>query len=209
MKGLYLVTGRSDGAYSSYRRLIKKVKEAVDAGVDIVQYREKNTERRMDAWETLQEIRKITDDANIPLIVNDCIACAQYVGAEGVHLGQNDAHMGIARDMLGKDAIIGKTVHSAGQAIQAEAQGADYVGLGPIYPSKSKSYDFEALGLDMIKEVKGSVSIPVVAIGGIEYETIDEVLEAGADSIAMISAILESDDVFNTVKKFKKKFSKD
>ncbi|MDP6459502.1 MAG: thiamine phosphate synthase, partial [Candidatus Hydrothermarchaeota archaeon] len=125
------------------------------------------------------------------------------IDADGVHLGQEDMSVREAMRLLGSDKLIGISTHNVNQALNAEIMGADYVGIGPIYATKTK--DYGPIGPKVIEELRGKLSIPFVAIGGINENNIDEVLEAGTRNIAMISALTEAEDLKEKVKFFIKK----
>lgn len=158
------------------------------AGIKWIQYREKNKPRR-DIYNEAALLRKLTAEFKASFIVNDHADIALAVNAEGVHLGQEDLPLKEARKILGKTKIIGISTHSIEQAIEAEAGGADYVGFGPIFHTKTKDAG-KPKGIQMLKEVKSHVKIPVIAIGGITSENLQSVLDSGADAVAVASAIL-------------------
>ena len=195
----YLVT---DSRLSKNGILID-VEMAVEAGCKIVQYREKNKETKYMVEEAI-EIRVLCGNSAI-FLVNDRIDVALAVDADGVHIGQEDMPLEIARELLGRDKIIGLTVHNIEEAIDAEKRGADYVGLSPIFVTSTKKDAGKACGTSMITEVKKNVSIPVVAIGGITEENIEQVMKAGADSAVAISDVVTSDDVFSKVTEIRRK----
>jgi thiamine-phosphate pyrophosphorylase len=147
------------------------------------------------------EIKRICRN-NAKFLVNDRIDIALAVDAEGVHLGQNDMPIEIARKLLGEDKIIGLTAHNVDEAIEAENKGADYVGLGPIFDTTTKKDAGEGIGPDKIREVKNSIRIPVVAIGGINMDNCESVVQNGADCLVAIYAVLGSDDVKSETKNF-------
>ncbi|KAF0145859.1 MAG: thiamine-phosphate pyrophosphorylase [Nitrospirae bacterium] len=158
------------------------------AGIKWIQYREKNKPRR-DIYNEAALLRKLTAEFKASFIVNDHADIALAVNAEGVHLGQEDLPLKEARKILGKTKIIGISTHSIEQAIEAEAGGADYVGFGPVFHTKTKDAG-KPEGIQMLKEVKKHVKIPVIAIGGITSENLQSVLDSGADAVAVASAIL-------------------
>ncbi|MBI5204653.1 MAG: thiamine phosphate synthase [Nitrospirae bacterium] len=158
------------------------------AGIKWIQYREKNKPRR-DIYNEAALLRKLTAEFKASFIVNDHADIALAVNAEGVHLGQEDLPLKEARKILGKTKIIGISTHSIEQAIEAEAGGADYVGFGPVFHTKTKDAG-KPKGIQMLKEVKRHVNIPVIAIGGITSENLQSVLDSGADAVAVASAIL-------------------
>ena len=182
--------------------ILHDVEMAVEAGCKIVQYREKNKETKPMVEEAI-EIKILCDD-NALLLINDRIDVALAVDADGVHIGQDDMPIEIARELLGKDKIIGLTVHNVEEAVDAEKKGADYVGLSPIFVTSTKKDAGEACGVPMITEVKKHISIPVVVIGGITGENIEEVMKAGADSAVAISDVITVDDVFAKITELRK-----
>jgi len=185
----YLVT---DSGLSK-KGTLSDVQEAVAAGCRIVQYREKNKSTKEMVAEASQ-IKSICG-ADAIFLVNDRIDVALAVDADGVHIGQEDMPIDIARAILGADKIIGLTVHNISEAIEAERSGADYVGLSPIFDTATKSDAGTGIGTERIKDVKNAINIPVVAIGGINKQNCRSVIENGADSLVAISAVVCSDDV--------------
>ena len=167
--------------------------QALEAGVRFFQYRSKNGTRRQ-VYDAAARLVKIAHRSGALFLVNDHADIAAAVDADGVHLGQEDLPLGAARRVLGKDRLIGISTHSQEQAVQAEAGGADYIGFGPMFSTRTK--DAGAVqGLERLALIKQTVRVPVVAIGGINQDTMHEVLQAGADGIAVISAILTAQDV--------------
>lgn len=171
------------------------------AGIKWIQYREKNKPRR-DIYNEAALLRKLTAEFKASFIVNDHADIALAVNAEGVHLGQEDLPLKEARKILGKTKIIGISTHSIEQAIEAEAGGADYVGFGPVFHTKTKDAG-KPKGIQMLKEVKRHVNIPVIAIGGITSENLQSVLDSGADAVAVASAILRG-NIFDNISGFLK-----
>lgn len=192
----YLVTYSS----ISKRDNISDVKNAVNAGCKIVQYREKNKNTR-EMINEAKNLKKICENKAI-FLINDRVDVALAVDSDGVHLGQNDIPIETARKLLGKNKIIGLTVHSLDEAINAEKSGADYIGLAPIFKTDTKEDSGIPCGSDMIFKVKKKVRIPIVAVGGINKNNVKEVIFKGADSVVAVSAILDSKDVFNEVSGF-------
>jgi thiamine-phosphate pyrophosphorylase len=141
-----------------------------------------------------ERIKKITQKKNIPLIINDRVDIAKSIDADGVHLGQDDMPLKEAREILGDEKIIGISTHSFEEALQAEKQGADYIGLGSIFQTSSKQIK-DAIGTEIIKEVLYLVKIPVFPIGGINLGNLDQVIKAGSKRIAVISAVIAQKDV--------------
>jgi len=186
---LYLVT---DSGLSK-KGTLSDVRNAVEAGCRIVQYREKSRSTKQ-MVEEASLIKEICRDKAI-FLVNDRIDVAMAVDADGVHIGQDDMPIAIARQLLGNEKIIGLTVHDLREALEAEREGADYAGLSPIFGTSTKKDAGEGIGPERIREVKEALSIPIVTIGGINKENCVSVVRGGADSLVAISAIVCSDDV--------------
>ncbi|AKB81115.1 Thiamin-phosphate pyrophosphorylase [Methanosarcina barkeri 3] len=184
----YLVT---DSGLSK-KGTLSDVREAVESGCRIVQYREKDKSTK-EMVEEASEIKRICSTRAI-LLVNDRIDVALAVDADGVHIGQDDMPVEIARKLLG-DKIIGLSVNDREEAVLAEKLGADYIGLGPIFDTATKKDAGDGIGPLKIREVKDAVKIPVVAIGGINKENCESIIQNGADSLVAISAVVCSDDV--------------
>jgi len=185
------------------KTVLEDVKAAIKAGVKIIQYREKEKTTR-EMLEEAKKIGKLCKENNILFIINDRVDIALAVNADGIHLGNEDMPYSIARKLLGREKIIGLTVHNIHEAIEAEKIGADYVGVSPIFETKTKVDAGKPAGIELIKEVKEKLKIPFVAIGGINEKNIKSVLEAGAKSVAIISAITTKDNVEKECKKFRK-----
>jgi thiamine-phosphate pyrophosphorylase len=194
--GLYFITDRK----LSKKTDIDDVKAAIKVGVKIIQYREKEFPTKA-IYSTAKELREITKKNNVLLIINDRVDIALAVDADGIHLGLDDMPYDIARKLLG-NKIIGLTVHNVEEAIEAENLGADYVGISPIFATTTKLDAGKPAGLEMVKKVKEKINIPFVAIGGINFENLDDVLKAGAKSVAAISAIVTKDNVEEESRKF-------
>jgi thiamine-phosphate pyrophosphorylase len=173
---------------------------ALKAGAGWIQYREKEKSRREIYHEALR-LRGLTQGAGAMFVVNDHADIALAVDADGVHLGQDDLPLSEARKMLGK-RIIGISTHSLPEAMQAAWGGADYIGFGPVFHTSTKEAG-EPKGVEMLREIKRHVKIPVVAIGGISPENLSEVLDAGADGVAVASAIFRG-DIYENVRSFMK-----
>lgn len=166
------------------------VMAALDAGIRWIQYREKNETRRVIYKEALR-LRQLTGEFGASLIVNDYADIAAAVEADGVHLGQDDLPLKEARKIMG-ERIIGISTHSLSEAMKAERDGADYIGFGPIFQTSTKDAG-EPKGVNALEEIKRNVSVPVVAIGGVSLENLGSVLDAGADAVAVASAILRGE----------------
>jgi thiamine-phosphate pyrophosphorylase len=193
--GLCFITDRK-ACKLSYEEMTLKV---LKAGVKWVQYRDKRRSRRKIYEESIR-LRKITKEFNAVFIVNDHADISLAVNADGVHLGQDDLPIGEARKIIGKDKIIGISTHNLEQAIEAEKEGADYIGFGPVFHTVTKDAGIPK-GTETLQKIKSQVQIPVVAIGGINLKNCRSVLDTGVDAIAVASAIL-SGDIKNNVKIF-------
>ena len=183
---LYLVTDRRT---FNKNPLIEVVKQALDGGVTIVQLREKHVPIK-EVIRFGRELHKLTRRYRVPLIINDNIIAALAIDAEGVHVGQNDQIAFSAREMIGPDKILGVSAGTVSEAIRAQQDGADYLGVGPIFPTKTKEDARNPIGIATLEQICAAVTIPVVAIGGITQETTQSIIHAGAYGIAVVSAIV-------------------
>ncbi|MBN1445235.1 MAG: thiamine phosphate synthase [Candidatus Omnitrophica bacterium] len=182
------------------RTVAEDVESALSAGVKIIQYREKNKSAR-EMVEEASLIKKMCNGKSI-FLINDRVDIALAVGAGGVHLGQDDMPYHTARLLLGEDKIIGLTAHSAEEAVLAEKDGADYIGASPVFDTETKPDAGKGGGLELIRDIRKNVKIPVVAIGGINLNNVASVISAGADSAAAISAVVASDNVEEECRRF-------
>jgi len=169
------------------------LRELLAAGVAILQLRVK-TMAPSEFLELAQRARAETRSRGCKLIVNDRIDIALACDADGVHLGQDDLPLAVGRKLMG-DKIIGISTHAIDQAKEAEQNGADYIGFGPMFGTTTKTTGYTARGVEMLQQIRAAVKIPVVAIGGINEQNVRQVWQAGADSAAIISDILGADDV--------------
>ena len=176
------------------RTHVDVARESILGGATMVQFRDKNAGTR-EILDAAFEIRDLAKRAGIPFIVNDRIDIAMAVGSDGVHLGQEDMPIDVARRILGQSRIIGISATNLEEAIEAQRQGADYLGVGPIFATPSKEDAAEPMGPVGLAEIRKQVRIPIVAIGGITEENAGEVMAAGADGIAVISAIAGASDI--------------
>jgi thiamine-phosphate pyrophosphorylase len=176
------------------------VGEALAGGVTAIQYREKEKPAH-EMVKTARELRKLTSDHDALLIINDRIDVALAVGADGVHLGQEDMPYETTRKILGEKAVIGMTAHTVEEAVEAQRKGADYIGLSPIFPTSTKTDAGPAAGVALVKDASSMVHIPKIAIGGITEENMEQVFRAGADGVAMISGVVTSQDIEGTVRR--------
>ena len=190
--GVYLVT---QGSVSSGRSTRSVVEAALRGGVDVVQLREKDTSAR-ERYELGKRVREVTHEAGVPLIVNDRLDIARAIDADGIHVGDEDLPIEVAREQLGPDAIIGRSVSTPEAARAAVDAGADYLGVGAVYATGSKTVDPDEaeIGLERIREIRDAVDVPFVGIGGITPENAADVVRAGADGVAVISAITAAEN---------------
>ncbi len=179
---LYLLTPGPEG-----------VREAIAGGVDMVQLRDKASPDPV-LLEKVKVMMGITSGLGVPLIVNDRPDLCVLGGASGVHLGQEDMPAAIARRIVGPGRVIGVSTHSLEQAVRADEDGADYVAIGPVFPTESKGVPVEAIGLEVLEEVVANVRAPVFAIGGITRDNVDQVLDTGVGRVAVMGGILGGGD---------------
>ena len=187
---LYLVTDRS---LSRGRPTVEIVRAAVAGGVTCVQLREKNCGTR-EFLEEARAVRVATREWGVPLILNDRVDIAMAAGADGVHLGQQDMPISDARRLGPPSWIIGVSAESVEDAVRAEREGADYVGASPVFATPTKTDHAAPLGLDGLRLLRAAVKLPLVAIGGIHAGNARETVRAGADGLAVVSAIVAADD---------------
>jgi thiamine-phosphate pyrophosphorylase len=190
---VYLVTQAS---LSAGRTTDEIVADAIDGGVGVVQLREKDRTAR-ERYELGRELRELTREAGVTFVVNDRVDLAQALDADGVHLGDDDLPVSVARDLLGDDALIGRSVSTVADAREAAAAGADYLGVGAVFSTGSKDDiddDEFAVGTDRVAAIAAAVDVPFVGIGGITAENAAEVVRAGADGVAVITEITQADD---------------
>jgi len=202
MNGIYVVT---DGRLGAKRDHIAIAAAAVSGGAAFVQLRESNLPDK-NLLEIAQQIRNLTLGTNTLFIINNRLDIAIACDADGVHVGQSDIPAKTARTLLGPDKIIGVSTGSVEEALKAEADGADYVAIGPVFTTLTKLDAGSAVGLEAITQVKHAVKVPVVAIGGISAENIRLVAQAGADSAAVVSAVTGTVDMTEAVKVLLKEF---
>ena len=187
---LYAVTDRH---WLNGRTLYEVVKESLDGGVTFLQLREKTLDEAH-FLEEAKELQKLCKEYKVPFIINDNVDIAVAMNADGVHVGQSDMEAGDVRAKLGPDKIIGGSTQTVEQAILAEKHGADYLRVGPVFPTTSK-YDAAEVSYDTLKGICEAVSIPVVAIGGITQENVVKLTGSGIDGVAVISAIYAQKDI--------------
>lgn len=196
MKGIYLVT---DQKAAKGKPLEQVVSDAVKAGVSCVQLREKHTDTRL-FLERARQFLAILKPAGIPLIINDRVDIALAAGAHGVHIGQSDMPYEDARKLMGPDAIIGLSVETWEDVEQAEPLDVAYIGVSPVFSTPTKTDTKSPWGIDGLKKIKQYSSHPLVAIGGLDATNSEMVVDAGADSIAVVSAICSADNCYEAAR---------
>jgi thiamine-phosphate pyrophosphorylase len=180
---LYVITDPSAG-----KNLLAVVRSAIAGGANVVQLRDKKASRA-ELVAKAKELLKVTRELGVPLILNDDAQAAKEAGCDGVHLGQDDGPLTAAREILGENAIIGRSTHSPEQALAAEQEGFDYIGVGPIFGTPTKP-TYAPVGLDLVRFAATRIKIPFVAIGGIDVSNVSEVRAAGAQTVAVVRAIM-------------------
>ena len=199
---LYAITAEK---YSLGRSNSDVAREMLAGGVKILQYREKEKPWKEKYLECV-EIRKMTEKASAAFIVNDDVDIALAVNADGVHLGQNDMPIEAARKLVKEGMIIGLSTHSPKQAQDAILRGADYIAIGPIFPTQTKKDVCPAVGLEYLDYAVKNVAIPFVAIGGIKLHNMKEVIARGAFCVAMVTEIVSAPDISARVKEILSRF---
>lgn len=200
----YRLTLVTDRELMSTATLESAVEQAIAGGCTLVQLREKKAST-LEFYRTAVNIKKITDYFNIPLIINDRADITIAANAAGVHIGQDDLPAAVARRMLGKDKLLGVSVSTVEEALKAQRDGADYLGVGAIFPTGTKT-DAEIVTMDVLKEIVSLSRVPVVAIGGINPQTIPHFKNTGIDGIAVVSALIANQDIAGAAKELKKLF---
>ena len=187
---LYAITDKGNTDNETF---LTQIKEALEGKITMLQLREKNLSYNELVEEAVQ-IKEIAARYNVPFVINDNIYAAKEAGADGVHIGQDDASYIKAREVLGDGKIIGMTAHNLKEALAAQEAGADYIGTGAVFSTSTK-HDTIPLPLDRLREITDNIQIPVVAIGGINHKNILSLKGSGIDGAAVISAIFAQEDV--------------
>lgn len=197
---LYLVT---EEKLSAGRKTIDVVRDAIAGGVEVIQLRDKNL-TIIERYRLGKEIRKITLEYDVDFIVNDRIDLAMALDADGVHLGQEDLPLEVARKILGPEKIIGISASNVQEARLAERGGADYLGVGSIYVTESKKVeeDHRSIGAQGITVIKSECPLPIVAIGGLKRENCATIIKSGAVAIAVITALTQAPDIAEEAREF-------
>lgn len=198
--GVYGILGEK---FSLGRTNVEVAQLMVDAGVDILQYREKVKDKSFkDILEECYQIREITQKAGVPFIVNDHVAIALLVGADGIHQGQDDLPVKAVKK-LAPHMMIGCSTHSPQQARQAIEDGADYIGVGPVFTTRTKEDVCDAVGFDYLEHVANTHDVPFVAIGGIKRHNLKEVVLRGAKTVCLVTEIISAENIRQRIKEIK------
>ncbi|WP_315109233.1 thiamine phosphate synthase [Clostridium intestinale] len=198
---VYLVTDRD---VLKGRDLCEAIEASIKGGVTLVQLREKDISS-LDFYNLAVAVKKITDKHNVPLIINDRIDIALAVDAAGVHVGQSDIPTKVARKIIGEDKILGISAATLEEAKLAEAEGADYLGIGAVFPTDTKK-DARSVSIELLGEIKKSLTVPVVGIGGINENNAELLKESKIDGIAVVSAVLGKEDIEQAARNMLAKF---
>ena len=202
--GLWRLHVITDGKASRGRSHLQVAEAAILGGADVLQLRDKEASGGL-LYRVALQLRKLTRDAKVPFIVNDRLDIALAADADGVHVGQNDLPASVVRKIMGPGRILGVSVDTVEQAILAEKDGADYLGVGPVFEARGTKPDSgEPLGVDRIARIRRHSRLPIVAIGGIHAGNAGQVRKAGADAAAVISAIVAADDMAQATRRLKR-----
>ncbi len=200
---LYLCTDRSIMSDTSIEECVEK---SLKGGVSVVQIREKDCSGK-EFLQIAKSVKEITRRYDVPLIINDRVDVAIAVGADGVHVGQDDLPCAIVRSMVGEDMIIGVSASSLTEALKAQQDGADYIGVGAMFATDTKT-DAKVVTMEELDRIRREVSIPIVVIGGINKTTLPDFIGKGIDGIAVVSAIVSQNDVESAARELKSMFHK-
>lgn len=201
IRGLYLIV---DSEWTRGRSEIEVARSALEGGASVVQLRDKKRDKR-DMLMIARQVRELSSEFGVLFIMNDQLDIALASDADGLHLGQRDLPLDVARRLLPGDRLLGCSTATVNEALEAQAQGADYIAVGSIYSSPSKE-DTRPAGLETLRQVKAQVSLPIVAIGGINEHNVADVIAAGADAVAVIGAVAGADDVRDAARRIAAKF---
>jgi thiamine-phosphate pyrophosphorylase len=191
--GLYGITAEK---FSNGRTNIQVVEQMIKSGLKIIQYREKRPSKSYNTiLEECRQIRALTRAAGVSFIVNDYVDVAMLVDADGVHVGQDDLPVAEVKKLLGRDKIIGLSTHSPQQAKDAVRAGADYIGVGPIFATKTKDDVCDPVGFSYLDWVIENISLPFVAIGGIKLHNVNQIVQRGAETICLVTEIVGAPDI--------------
>ncbi len=201
MLGLYVILDRQ---FLAGRDELDVARQIIEGGAKVMQLRDKSQfcqDKKRKLLIIAQKLKELCSEAGVLFIINDYLDLAIAVGADGLHIGQEDLPLSIVRRELPIDKIVGCSVTTLSQATQAQNEGADYIAVGSIFPTTTKK-EATMVGVDIVRELKQMVSIPLVAIGGINQNNVSEVVAAGADAVAVISAVLSEKDIREAIQNF-------
>jgi len=190
ISGLYVVL---DSAALKGRNPVEVARQVIRGGAKTIQFRDKLSSKR-ELLPTARQLKELCAEHNVLFIVNEYLDLALAADADGLHLGQDDLPISVARKLLPIDKILGNSASAVEEAVAAESDGADYIAVSAIYPTSSKEGE-KVVGLDRLREIRKAVTLPLVAVGGITLDNAADVIAAGADSVAVISAVLETEDI--------------
>ncbi len=189
---LYVITDEQLGKGRSHYEIAKL---AIDGGADVIQLRDKTASGRK-MYDNALKLRKLTRETGVIFIVNDRVDIGMAVDADGVHVGQKDLPAAVTRKLIGADKILGVSAETVDESLQAKYDGADYVGVGPIFEARNTKPDTSApQGLQLLANVRNAVDLPIVAIGGLNLNNALETIRAGADCLSVISAVVSAADI--------------
>lgn len=200
--GLYYITDTT----LTRKNIFSDTEEALKAGVKVVQYRDKSCSS-LELFQRATRLKELCHSYNATFIINDRLDIAMAVKADGVHLGQDDLPLKEAQRITNGEMILGLSTHSPEQAMQAERDGADYIGFGPVFSTSTKIGAGDARGLNELQVVTSTVTIPVIAIGGVKSSNLPDVIQAGAKHAAVISEVVTADSVYEKVQSLTALFS--
>lgn len=200
---LYAVTDRS---WLKGESLVEQVEKAIKGGATFIQLREKHLEEGAFLKEA-EALKILCKQYKVPFVINDNVAIAKMVEADGVHVGQQDMEASNVRQLLGEDKIIGVSVQTVAQAILAEKMGADYLGVGAVFPTGSKE-DAKDVSYETLKAIGQAVRIPVIAIGGITKDNVNQLAHSGICGVAVISALFAQPNIESAARELKKEVEK-
>jgi thiamine-phosphate pyrophosphorylase len=202
LKGLYVILDESRASLHSLEEVLQK---CAGTEVTLVQYRNKTGSGR-EAYQHAVKLQKIAVECGVPFLINDRCDLALAVEADGVHLGQSDLPLALARDLLGPNRIIGISTHRKEEVVEATMGGADYIGFGPIFPTLTKANHDPVVGIEGLQHIRSLTSLPIFAIGGITPRSVPSLIEAGANGVAVASAILNAQTIQQAIRDFTKHF---
>jgi thiamine-phosphate pyrophosphorylase len=189
------------------RSNLEVLEELIRGGAQVVQLREKDLSKR-EFLDLARAFRERTHAAGMALIINDHIDVCRAVHADGIHLGQDDFPVREARELLGPLAVIGVSTHSVEQALKAVEEGADYINVGPIFATQTKELSGPPVGVELFLQVRKLVDIPITVMGGINLSNVDQLVQAGAERIAVVSAVVGAEDIAGAVREFRGKIGR-